>query len=154
MSPSQPNSPVAVRFGSRLKTMCSYTEQPHSPKPPAPGLNALDVLGRICWVTTEPASEAQAFTKDSCDTRPLTEAEWNARLPDKSCRSHVILLHPNASSKGPACRSISVDSTVREILEHIEAMTVGHGDLAIADRVYFEGIARLSGEVYEVLVGS
>ena len=147
MAPSQPNSPVSVRFGSRLKTMCSYTEHPHSPRTPATGLNALDVLGRVCWVTTEPTSEARAFTRDACDTRPLTEAEWNARLPDpRTNMTHIILLHRSAA---PACRSIRIDSTVREILEHIAAMTAGYG------RAYFEGIAGINGshEVYEVLIG-
>lgn len=126
-------------------------------------LDAMQVLNKLSWVTTEPVDTACILLNDD-EERSLTNAEWGAQmrmsmLGVRPSAEYWMLLHENSgllpdSNPMPRVRAISTQATVRDILEAIENMTVNDGPYEIADHVYFEGIRKIADGLFSVNTGS
>lgn len=135
------------------------TAKKNAKRAPNSDLDAMDVLNEVDWVTTIQVYRAQIINKDH-SRRKLTNAEWNAQLNRGVFdRDEWLLLHEDAgllpdSSGMPRVRAMRTDATVKDILDAISNMTISNGPYEIADHVYFEGIYKISDNLYGVSTGS
>jgi hypothetical protein len=86
----------------------------------------------------------------------LTATQWSAQVIVPGAPvSGWTLVHPYASLDGELkMRHMKPESTVRDVIKAISAMTIKEGGNAIADRVYFEGLKNLGGGIVHTRIGS
>ena len=102
---------------------------------------ALDVLSSVDWDVTHPPAIG-AVARTTCGAsfhRPLTDAEWEARLDG------AVLLRISGCSKS---KTLAANASVRDVLEAVFAMCQGADDGELR-ATHLGGITR-RGIVYTV----
>ena len=108
-----------------------------------PNHTGMSILKKLSWCTLSPPTDATMLDDHNEDSRPLTDAEWNAVVREDTW----MLLHPDAgllpdSEAFPNAVRMPERATVRDVLDAVSKMTVVHGEYAIADHVYWEGLSK------------
>lgn len=118
--------------------------------------DGMSILQKLHWCTLSPPTDATMLDDHNEDSRPLTDAEWNSIVREDTW----MLLHPDAgllpdSEAFPNAVRMPKRATVRDVLDAVSKMTVVHGEYAIADHVYFEGLSKeVDRNLFVVRTGS